>query len=132
MKGRVLAVALLGGPLAWVAHLFAVYLIISVWCSTGWSGRHAAIVIATAAGLLIVLASGIAARRLWKEGKAAALRDAEPGTHETWDARLGERGARGLFIAVLAMFMAALFAFLILMQGVSPLISPDCFAGTGR
>ena len=132
MKPRSLAVALLGGPVAWTVHLFVVYLIISLWCSTGWNGRHAAIVITTVAGLLIALASGIAARRLWKEGKEAALRDAEPGTHETWDARLGERGARGLFIAVLAMFMAALFAFLILVQGVSPLISPECFAGTGR
>jgi hypothetical protein len=91
----------------------------------------AAVVVVTLIATIGALASGVAGRKLWREGKQQALRDEEPGRHETWDARLGERGARGLFIAVLAMFMAGLFAFLIVVQGISPLISPDCFVGVG-
>ena len=132
MKGRSIAVALLGSPVAWTAHLFALYLIVALWCSAGWNGRTLAIVVVTVAAAIGSLASGIAAQKLWREGKEQALRDAEPGRHETWDARLGEHGARGLFIAVLAMFMAALFAFLIVVQGISPLLSPDCHFGVGR
>jgi len=132
VKGRSLAIALLGGPVAWTAHLFAVYLIVALWCSAGWSGRMAAVVVVTIVAAAAALASGIAAQRLWREGKERALRDEEPGRHETWDARLGERAARGLFIAVLAMFMAGLFAFLIVVQGFSPMISPDCQYGVGR
>ncbi len=132
VRGRSLAIALLGGPLAWTMHLFAVYLVLALWCSTGWSGRIIAVIVTTILALLVALWSGVVARGLWRQGKEEALRDAEPGTHETWDARLGERGARGLFIAVLAMFMAALFAFLILVQGVSPILSPECQAGVSR
>lgn len=132
MKGRSLLVALLGGPVAWTLHLFAVYLIVALWCSQGWGGRNAGVALATIAAVVVTGFSAWLGWKLWHEGKREAQRDAEPGTHETWDARLGERGARGIFLAVLAMFLSALFAFLIIAQGVSPLIAPECAAGTGR
>jgi hypothetical protein len=132
MSNRRLAVALLAPPLAWTIHLLVVYVVIALFCSSGWGGRNFAMLLVTLFLAGIALASGVLAHRLWVRGKEEAKRDIEPGVHETWDSRLGERGARGLFIAVLAMLMAGLFGFLIITQGLSPLLSPDCQVGFTR
>jgi hypothetical protein len=132
MSNRRLAVALLAPPVAWTIHLFVVYLIIALWCSTGWGGERLAVLFSTFLLAGIAVASGVAAHRLWQHGREEVQRDIEPGKHEKWDSRLGERGARGLFIAVLAMFMAGLFGFLIITQGLSPMLSPDCQVGVTR
>ena len=43
---------------------------------------------------------------------------------------MGERGARTVFLAVLALFMAAIFAYLIVLEGLPPLFTPTCPATT--
>ena len=132
MNNRRLVGSLLTGPVAWTIHLFVVYVVITLWCSAGWDGQRLVVLFTTLVLGGASLASGVVAYRLWKEGKEEAKRDVEPGVHETWDSRLGERGARGLFIAVLAMFMAGLFGFLIIAQGLSPLLAPECHTGFSR
>ena len=132
MNNRRLVGSLLTGPIAWTIHLFVVYVIIALWCTAGWTGQRIAVLFATLVLGALSLAGGVVAFRQWKQGQEEVQRDIEPGTHETWDSRLGERGARGLFIAVLAMFMAGLFGFLIITQGLSPLLAPECNTGFSR
>lgn len=124
--GRRLLLALLGSPLAWVVHLLAGYLVIALWCSSGWSGAEAVLGILTLMCAGAALASAVLAFRLWRQGQRALLADAEPGAPESWDSRMGERGARAAFLAVLALFMGGLFGFLIVLQGIPPLYTPIC------
>jgi hypothetical protein len=124
--GHRLLLALVGSPLAWTVHLLAGYLVVTVWCSSGWSGADLAIGILTLLCAGGALASSVLAFRLWRQGRRALLSDAEPGAPESWDARMGERGARAAFLAILALFMGGLFAFLIVLQGVPPLYTPTC------
>jgi hypothetical protein len=124
--GRRLLLALLGSPIAWTVHLSACYVVVTVWCSAGWAGAGLVIGILTLVCAAAAVASGVLAFRLWRQGQRALLTDAEPGTPESWDSRMGERGARAAFLAMLALFMAGMFAFLILLQGLSPLYAPTC------
>lgn len=124
--GRRLLLALMGSPLAWTVHLLAGYVVVTVWCSSGWSGADLTVGILTVMCAAAAAASGLLALRLWREGQRALLSDAEPGTPESWDSRMGERGARAVFLAVLALFMGGFFAFLIVLQGLPPLYTPTC------
>jgi hypothetical protein len=124
--GRRLLLALLGSPLAWTVHLLAGYVLVTVWCSSGWSGADVVIAILTLLCAGAALASGVLAFRLWREGQRALLADPEPGGPESWDSRMGERGARASFLAVLALFMGGLFTFLIVLEGIPPLYAPTC------
>jgi hypothetical protein len=121
-------VALFGGALAWTLHLLASYLAVALWCSTQWGGLAAAIVVLTVLCAVAALASAVLAFRLWRRGQVALLSEAEPGVRETWDARLGERGARVAFLALLALFLDALFAYLIILEGLPPVFTPSCHA----
>ena len=125
-SGRRLLLALLGGPLAWTLHLLAGYLVVTVWCSSGWSGADQVVGILTLLCAGAAAASGMLAFRLWRQGQRVLLRDEEPGGPESWDSRMGERGARGAFLAVLALLMGGLFAYLIVLQGLPPLFAPTC------
>ncbi|HET6836772.1 MAG TPA: hypothetical protein VFH24_01950 [Gemmatimonadales bacterium] len=102
------------------------YLVVTVWCSSGWSGANQVVGILTLVCTGAAAASGVLALRLWRQGQHALLRDEEPGSPESWDSRMGERGARGAFLAVLALFMGALFAYLIVLQGLPTLYAPTC------
>ena len=124
--GRRLLLALLGSPLAWTVHLLAGYLVVTVWCSSGWSGADEIIGILTVVCAGAAAASGVLGFRLWRQGQGVLLSDEEPGGPDSWDSRLGERGARAAFLAVLGLFMGALFAYLIVLQGLPPLYAPTC------
>jgi hypothetical protein len=122
--------ALVGSPLAWVVHLLAGYVVVALWCSAGWAGADAVIGILTLVCAAAAVGSGVLSFRLWRQGQTELVSGPEPGGPESWDARLGERGARTVFLAVLALFMAALFAYLILLEGLPPLFTPTCPATT--
>ncbi len=104
------------------------YLAVALWCSTQWRGLGVAIAVLTVLCAVAALASAVLAFRLWRRGQRALLADAEPGVPESWDARLGERGARAAFLALLALFLDALFAYLILLEGLPPVFTPSCHA----
>lgn len=118
--------ALLGAPAAWTVHLLASYVVVTFACATSWGGAGVTIGILTAAGVAASVGAGALALKQWRRGQAALASDAEPGEPESWDARMGERGARGSFLAVIALFMAGLFGFLIMLQGLPPVFTPAC------
>ena len=126
---RRLLLALVGAPLAWVLHLSACYVILSLWCAEAWGGMTIALVVATVLCAAMAIASGVLAWRLWQRGQHGLLTDEEPGGPEPWDARMGERGARTVFLAVLALFMAGMFTFLIGTESLSPMFAPACPVG---
>jgi hypothetical protein len=128
--GRLL-LALLGSPLAWTLHLLLGYVLVVVSCSVPGipAGIGLAVLTAVCAGAAV--ASGVLAVRLWRESQRQLLVDREQGGPEPWDARMGERGARSVFLAVLALFMAVLFTYLILLQGLPSLFTSPCPPNTG-
>jgi hypothetical protein len=104
-QGRTLLLALLGSPVAWVAHLLLSYLIVTLWCSSKWAGVELAIGILTLVCAVAALAAGVLAYRLWKQGPA---------------------GTTAAFVAVLGLLMSALFGFLIVLEGLPPLFARVC------
>ena len=128
--GPRLLLALVGAPLAWVVHLAASYITIALWCANGWEGGAVALLVLTILGALACAATGVLAWRLWREGQERIARDGEPGLPESWDARLGERSARISFLALLALFMAAMFGYLIVLEGLPSLFAPLCHTST--
>jgi hypothetical protein len=129
-NGRPLAVAMLGPGVAWTVHLLVGYLIVSAWCANRWHGVTTAHLVLTALCIAATVACAILARGLWRRGQEHLDTDREPGTPEGWDARMGERGARITFLALMALFMALLFGFLIVLQGTPPFFTPMCPATT--
>jgi hypothetical protein len=123
---RALIVAVLGTPVAWAVHFNGVYLIIAMWCSAGWPGARTAIVVFTLLCAAASAACGLLALRLWRRAREGLRVDAEPGDPGQWDARMGERGARSVFLLVLAMFLAAVFTLGIVLEGLPPLFAPLC------
>ena len=122
-------VAVVGSPIAWTLHLMGSYILVTVWCSLGWGGLSLAIGVVTVACAALAIWSGAVALGLRREGQAMLERDREPGTASGWEARMGERGARISFLAVMSIGSALLFTFLILLQGLPPLFTPPCWAG---
>jgi hypothetical protein len=129
-EGRRLLLALLGAPLAWLVHLSASYVVVALWCANGWRTGTIALLVLTALGVVAALATGVLAWRLWGRGRAHLVGDAEPGVPGSWDARLGERGARIAFLALLALFMSAMFGYLIVLEGLPSLFAPLCHVGS--
>jgi len=127
-RGQLL-LALLAPAVAWTVHLLAGYVIVALWCSMRWRGLGVAIAVLTAICAAATIAAGALAFRLWRRGQRSLLADEEPGVPESWDARMGERGARGVFLAVIAIAMAMIFAWLILLQALPPIFAPGCPAG---
>lgn len=124
--GRPMAIALLGSPVTWIVHFLGTYFIVALWCAAGWGGMGVAITVFTLVALAGSVASGVLAFRLWRRGQAALVEDAEPGDPQSWDARMGERGARMSFLAVLALFMAIVFTLLIVLEGLPVLLPQAC------
>ena len=123
---RAILFALFGSPVAWTLHLLGSYLIVSVWCATRWNGMPVAVAVFTLACALTAAASGVVALRGWRRSQATLRSDREPGEPEGWDARMGERGARIVFLSVASLLMAILFTYLIVLQGLPPLVTPPC------
>jgi hypothetical protein len=123
--GRLL-LALLGSPVAWTVHLLLGYVLVAVSCSVPGIRADFGIALLTALCAGMAVASGILAVRLWRESRRQLRVNREPGGPEPWDARMGERGARSVFLAGVALFMAVLFTYLILLQGLPPLFTSPC------
>lgn len=128
--GRRMALALLGSPVTWIVHFLGTYFIVALWCAATWPGLRIAVTLFTIVALAVSVATGVLAFRLWRRGQSALLEDAEPGAPEPWDARMGERGARMSFLAVVALFMATVFTLLILLEGLPALLTQACPATT--
>jgi small-conductance mechanosensitive channel len=129
-KGRWLVLALAGGPVAWTVHLLAGYVIVALWCAEGWAGVGMAIGVLTLLCAAGAVGAGVLSFRLWRRAQAGLLSDEEPGGPESWDARMGERGARAAFLSVMSLFLAALFLLLIVLQALPPLFAEACAAGS--
>lgn len=127
---RSVLLVLFGAPVAWAVHLTTAYLAVVIWCAMGWTGVELAIGALTLVCAAAAVASGLGAVRLWRRGQASREADREPGGASPWDARMGERGARTAFLGVTAIFMAGTFTWVILLQGIPPLLAPACPAGT--
>lgn len=125
---RVIA-AVAGSPIAWTLHLMASYVMVAAWCAEEWGGLGVVLAVTTIACAGLAVASGFIALGLWRDGRAMRRHDAEPGSPEGWAARMGERGARVSFLAVMAIGGAVLFTYLIVLQGLPPLFTPACWAG---
>lgn len=123
---RALILAVLGTPVAWALHFNGVYLIIAMWCSASWPGARTAIVAFTLLCAAASAACGLLALRLWRRAREGLRMDAEPGDPREWDARMGERGARSVFLLVVAMFLAVVFTLGIVLEGLPPLFAPLC------
>lgn len=128
--GRSLSIAMLAPAVAWSVHLLVGYLIVATWCANTWGGVGIGLATLTALCLAATIACGVLALRLRRRGQHHLATDEEPGTPESWDARMGERGARIVFLAIMALFMAGLFGFLIVLQATPPFFAPVCPATT--
>lgn len=127
---RAILLGLLGSPIAWTLHLLGSYLIVALWCAMRWTGMSIAVAVFTIACALAASASGVLALRGWRRSRESLRSDREPGAPESWDARLGERGARIVFLSVASVFLAGLFTYLIVLQGLTPFFAPGCPAVT--
>jgi putative membrane protein len=66
-----LAFGVLGGPLAWIAHLGGSFLVVPWICSGGWAGLLHVLTVVT--GVVAASAAGLAASTYRRTGKAPAL-----------------------------------------------------------
>jgi hypothetical protein len=98
-------IAVLGAPMAWLAHLLISYAVVGLACAAGWPRADGWFVAVTAAALATALASGLLALRRWQAAT-------QPG----WERELGLVGILG----------AVLFGVAIVMQAVVPAFAPLC------
>ncbi len=113
----VLLFAFLGSPLAWAVHFNLIYLLVALFCTTGWRGAPAAVGIATVVFLAISAAAGVVAYRQWR-AHARGTRG--------WDTALAETSGRVSFLLLIGMISAVLFTTLILFEGVPIFFVPPC------
>lgn len=116
VPGRIKAIALLGGPLAWTLHLAGCYFVVALACTTGWPGAPAVVLALTVVLGVAAVASGILAFRRWRQVQSAA----------SWLHALNEAGGEEGLLFLVGLMLAGLFALLIVMNGVSPLLVPVC------
>jgi hypothetical protein len=113
MRGP-LVLGLLGGGAAWIVHLSASYFLVALGCPRGWPALGVLLGVVTLAGVGGAVAAGMAARRGGRVGPARAVAD-EP-----------DPGEPARFVAGVGVLLAGLFAFMILVAGVAPLILSPC------
>lgn len=118
--------ALLGGPIAWSAHLLASYPLVSVACQLQTTAPLNLVTAITAA---IAAAAGITGAIAHRRADAQA--DAQAGDGARADAGaaggdLGDAVARARFMALAGMLAGALFTFVILVEGLPPLLHDPC------
>jgi hypothetical protein len=107
--------ALLGGPVAWSAHLLASYPLVPVACSAGTVMMLHGV---TAVTVLIAAASGVVG---WRERRR--LRGSEP----EGDLRIAHR--RACFMAVSGIWLGGFFALVTLVEGLPVLFGDPCWRG---
>jgi hypothetical protein len=103
--------ALLGGPIAWSAHLLASYPLVSVACQIQTTAPLNLITAVTAA---IAAAAGITGAVAYRR-----VRTSGPGGP-------GDTFARARFMALAGLMAGALFTFVILVEGLPPLLQDPC------
>jgi tetrahydromethanopterin S-methyltransferase subunit C len=103
--------ALLGGPVAWSAHLLASYPLVSVACQLGTATPLHAITLLTAA---VAAAAGVTGALALRRVSAAG-----PGG-------LGDAFARARFMGLAGTIAGAFFTFVILVEGLPPLLHDPC------
>jgi hypothetical protein len=99
---------LLSGPLAWAVSTQLNYALVDWQCRT----RIPVIPVAALLLALFALAGGAVSWQAWREGGGAAAARQEGDTE--------------LFMAILGMLAAALFALIVIMQGVASFILDGC------
>src|SRR5688572_4063492 len=105
-----LLLALLGGPVAWTVHLFVGYAVLALWCSKGWPGPDGVLGVLTVFAFAASAASVVVAYRLWRLGRQELLSN-DPRPVGTPESSVTERSERLVFLAVIALFLSALFTF---------------------
>ncbi len=98
--------AVLGAPMAWMAHLLTSYAVVGLACAGGWPRADGSIMAVTVACLACAFASGVLAFRRW----GAAVHG------EGWERDI-------MLVGVLS---AVLFAVAIVLEAVVPAFVPLC------
>jgi hypothetical protein len=114
MRGR-LAFGLLGGGTAWLLHLCASYFLIALGCPRGWSALGILLSVVTLVGAAGAVAAGLATRGTDRGERVGG-----------WTEDPGEPAR---FVAGVAVLLAGLFTFMILVAGVAPLVLSPCAGG---
>jgi hypothetical protein len=103
--------AFLGGPMAWSAHLLASYPLVSVACRLQTTlPLH----LITAATALIAAAAALTGWRCYQQ------------VHAGGPTGLGDAFARARFMAVAGVALGLFFVFVILVEGLPPLLHDPC------
>jgi len=112
-RARWVMAALLGGGLAWAVHLLASYAVVTLGCATGWGGTGLLLGAITAVCGAVAVATGVAAHRARRSAAAPP-------------AALSGPGEPMRFALAVGTGLAALFAVLIALGGLIPLLVPLC------
>lgn len=110
--------ALLGGAFAWTLHLLASYAVVAVGCARGWAAARPALIVVTLAALALTGAAAIVGERARARSSTLADTTRRTGQAPAIDA------AR--FTLSVGGGLSALFAFLILLGGAVPFLTPLC------
>jgi hypothetical protein len=103
--------SLLGGPIAWSAHLLASYPLVSVACQLGTTTPLHLVTAITAA---IAAGAGLTGALVYRRVPRQS------------DAGLGNGPARARFMALAGTFAGAFFTFVILVEGLPPILHDPC------
>lgn len=103
--------AFLGGPIAWSAHLLASYPLVSVACRLQTTAPLHVVTVITATIATAAAATGWLAYRRVRTGGPAGP---------------GDRFARARFMALGGLTLGALFTFVILVEGMPPVLHDPC------
>jgi len=110
-----LIVGSIGGASAWLLHLGASYLLLTVGCNENWPGIRL---------MLIALTIGLVAASAWTG--LFAYRRVKLATRHDWALTLSAGMERENFMMVVGTVGSAVFTLIILAQGLPPLFVPLC------
>jgi hypothetical protein len=116
VRGRLL-LGLLGAGTVWLLHLCASYFVVAVGCARGWPALGLLLALLTLAGAAGALGAGRAAR----SGRTVEPPRPAPGEPDP------DEPVR--FVAEVGARLGWLFAFMIALAGVAPLVLPPCAGG---
>jgi len=123
LPNRDMFVAWLLAPVAWLVHLGASYLIVTLRCVDAWNESAVAITL-IAVTLLLAAISLYVGLHSWRRMRALGI-PADPGIALSKDF-----GMDGLSMAI-GVITGGLFLLLIVMNGVTPFFVPTCATGMG-